>query len=45
LRGNGAIDPGVSACENVELIVQGVSLVANFLVMELGRSEVVLGVG
>jgi len=40
--GNGAIEPGVGGCENVKLIVQGVSIVANFLVMELGRSEVVL---
>ena len=42
--GNGAIEPGVGGCENVKLIVQGVAIVANFLVMELGRSKVVLGV-
>ena len=43
--GNGATEPGVGSCENVELIVQGVSIVANFLVMELERSEVVLDAG
>jgi len=43
--GNGAIEPEVGGCENVELIVQGISIVANFLVMELGRSKVVLGAG
>jgi len=42
--GNDAIEPGVGGCKNVELIVQGVLIVANFLVMELGRSEVVLSV-
>ena len=42
---NGAIEPGVGGCKNVKLIVQGVSIVANFLVIELGQSEVVLGVG
>jgi len=31
--GNGVIEPRVWGCENVELIVQGVSIVANFLVM------------
>jgi len=34
--GNDAIKLGVGGCENVELIVQGVSIVVNFLVMELG---------
>jgi len=43
--GNGAIELGVGGCKNVEMIVQGVSIVANFLVIELGLSEVVLGAG
>jgi len=43
--GNGAIELGVRVCKNVKLIMQGVSIVANFLVMELGRSKVVLGAG
>ena len=41
--GNGAINTGVEGCEIVKLIVQSVSIVANFLVVELGRSEVVFG--
>ena len=41
--GNGAIEPELRGCKNVKLIVQGVSIVANFLVMELERSKVVLG--
>ena len=43
--GNGAIEQGVGGCEAVEVLVQGISIVANFFVMELGRSEVVLGAG
>jgi len=43
--GNGAIEQGVGGCENVLIQVQGVTIVENFFVMELGRSEVVLGAG
>ncbi|XP_020962930.1 uncharacterized protein LOC107607991 isoform X2 [Arachis ipaensis] len=43
--GNGAIEQGLGGCENVKILVQGISIIANFLVMELGRSEVVLGAG
>ena len=43
--GNGAIEQGVGGCENVVIQVQGITIVENFFVMELGRSEVVLGAG
>ncbi|XP_057747483.1 uncharacterized protein LOC130966679 [Arachis stenosperma] len=45
LVGNGAIEHGLGGCEEVEILVQGISIVEDFLVMELGRSEVVLGAG
>ncbi|XP_072054839.1 uncharacterized protein [Arachis hypogaea] len=43
--GNGAIEHGLGGCEKVELLVQEISIVEDFLVIELGRSEVVLGAG
>ncbi|XP_072088087.1 uncharacterized protein [Arachis hypogaea] len=43
LVGNGVIEHGLGGCEEVEILVQGISIVEDFLVMELGRYEVVLG--
>jgi len=42
---NGAIEHVLGGCEGVKILLQGITIVENFLVMELGRSEVVLGVG
>ena len=42
--GNGAIEEGFGVCRGVELLVQGIRIVQNFFVLELGRPEVVLGV-
>jgi len=43
--GNGNVEHGLRGCERVTVLVQGISIVEDFLVMELGRFEVVLDAG
>jgi len=43
--GNAAIEQGLGGCKDITLVIQGITIVANFLVMELGHSEVVLSTG
>ena len=42
--GNGAIEEGHGVCRDLQIWVQEVQIIQNFFILELGRSEVVLGV-
>ena len=43
--GNGATEKGHWGCENINIEVQGITIKQSYFVMELGKSEVVLGAG